>query len=58
MRRDLATCPAPDLQQPSIEVRILLQPRDVEDVSSLSLEERSETGLGKTALKNLLNAYH
>ena len=35
MRRDLATSPAPDLQQASVEIRVLLQRRDVEENVSL-----------------------
>ncbi len=43
MRRDLATGPAPDLHQPSVEIRILLQGTEVEENGSLSQREQSET---------------
>jgi len=44
MRRRLAARPAPDLQQPGVEVRILLQRREAtENVFLVSRREKSET---------------
>ncbi len=43
MTRNLAARPAPDQQQPSVEIRILLQDREVEEMGFLSQEEMSET---------------
>jgi hypothetical protein len=44
MTCDSAAGPAPDLHIPGVEIRILLQDREVDWLSSLSQKERSETG--------------
>jgi hypothetical protein len=41
--RGLAALPAPDLHVPGVEIRILLQGREVEENGSLSQREQSET---------------
>ncbi len=46
--RDNAACPAPDLQQPSLEIRIFLQDREVEENGLLisRRDKRNQTGFG------------